>query len=378
MKTRPFGQLGFDVSAFGMGCMRLPILDGDNRKINEPEAIAMIRHAIDSGVTYIDTAYVYHGGQSEVVLGKALKDGYREKVKIATKLPLWEGNVNEETFERILNESLERLGVDSIDFYLLHSMNAERFRTAKEAGVLEWLDRKVAEGKIKYPSFSFHDDNAAFHEILDAYDWKMCQVQMNILDTENQAQLEGIRYAGSKGIPVVIMEPLCGGALAGAAPANVQAIYDAFPVRRSPIEWAFRFLYDMPEIAVILSGVSTMEQLDDNLRIFDQAEIGAMSDAEHKLMEEIITAYKSRVRIGCTGCRYCMPCPFGVGIPDIFGASDRASMFDRPEMFEKDYARIAKDGHGADKCVACGACAKVCPQKISIPQLMAEFAEKMK
>lgn len=366
MQYREFMDGALRVSTLGMGCMRLPTLPGEGQPIDRPEAIRIIRKAIDSGVNYVDTAYGYHGGDSENLVGEALQDGYREKVILATKLPVWLVNSYED-MERLLDEQLAKLKTDHVDFYLLHALEKERFRKMRELGVLKFLDEMVQKGKIKYPSFSFHDDAAAFREIIDAYPWKMAQIQMNLLDEFNQATAEGMSYAQSKGVSIVIMEPLRGGALAGKVPPEVQALYDGFPTKRSPAEWAFRWVYNRPEVLTVLSGMSTMEQLEDNLRIFDQAVAGSMTPAEGELLTNVRKAYESRMRVGCTGCEYCMPCPAGVKIPDIFRSLDGHAMFDTLDEFKRNYnEKIVKEGHGADQCVACGACEQACPQHFDI------------
>ena len=304
MKYRKIEKLGIEVSAFGVGCMRFPMMKQEDGTeiVNEEISTPVIRHAIESGVNYFDTAYVYSGGmKNEIALGHALKDGYREKVYIATKLP---GHKFEsiEVMNKTLDESLANLGTDYIDFYLLHAITGDSFRKAKENGALEFLTKAKADGKIKYACFSFHGSASDFIEIIDAYDWDMCQIQMNFMDIENQATLEGMRYAGKKGIPVVIMEGLLGGKLAK-APANVQALYDSYPVKRTPVEWAFRWLCNNPEVATVLSGVTNMEQCEDNLRIFNDLEVGCMTAEDEALIANVREAYKSRTKVGCTACK---------------------------------------------------------------------------
>ena len=279
-----FGKLGFKVSRFGMGCMRLPMEEGysDDSQVDEDEAIKMIRYAIDNGVTYIDTAYGYHGGRSEVIVGKALKKGYRDKTKIATKLPVWHAKTYED-FERLLDEQLSRLKVDYVDFYLLHALNEKQWHRVRKLGVLDFLDEAIKKGKIRYPGFSFHDELPVFKDIIDSYDWCMCQIQLNILDEHYQAGVEGLKYAGSRGIPVVIMEPLRGGRLAQNLSEEVIDIWNSYPIKRSAVEWAFRWIYNFPEVTTILSGVSTMDQLKENIEIFKNAEPNVMTDEELSL-----------------------------------------------------------------------------------------------
>ena len=293
-----FPKIERESSALGFGCMRLP--KREDGSIDEKLAISMIRKGIDRGVRYIDTAYPYHGGESERVVGKALQDGYREKVILATKLPCWHVNTHEDMM-RLLDEQLEKLQTDHVDFYLLHALNKDSYHKMKDLGYPEFFEQALREGKIRYPSFSFHDDYPVFDEILHDYDWKMCQVQMNILDDENQACVKGIQEAGRLGIGVVIMEPLRGGLLAQ-PPAEVRERYAAFSDKRSPVEWAFRFLYTMPEVITILSGMSDMAQVEDNLNIFDRAARDILSEEEKQLYRDIKQTYLSRMKTKCTGC----------------------------------------------------------------------------
>lgn len=379
MEYRKFGDLGFEVSIFGLGCMRLPLEvqpDGttDPAKIDEQEAIKMIRYAIDNGVNYLDTAYPYHGGNSERLLAKALKDGYREKVKVATKLPVWLAESYED-FEKLLDEQLAKLEVEYIDFYLLHALSKDRWDKIKELGVLDFLDQAVAAGKIKYPGFSFHDELPVFKEIIDSYDWKMCQIQLNILDQDYQAGVEGMRYAASKGIPVVIMEPLRGGRLAHNVPEDVKALWDQAETKRSPVEWAFRWLYNFPEITVILSGVSTMEQLKDNLEIFSKSAPNSMDEKELELVRKVKELYDSKIKVGCTGCNYCVPCPSGVEIPRIFSIYNDYSIFGGAKEFKEMYKGLMNEGKDASSCVECGQCESECPQHISIIDKLKEAHE---
>jgi len=363
MKTMKFPGTDITASRLGFGCMRLPMAED---KIDRPEAIALIRKAIDSGVTYIDTAYGYHNGESEVVVGLALKDGYRERVTLATKLPVWKVEKPED-MERLLDEQLSRLQVEYVDFYLLHALDWESYQKVRDMGAHDFLNRMIEKGKIRYPAFSFHDDAEAFRKIVTDYPWKMAQVQMNVLDEFNQATLKGAQeFAEQRGIGVVVMEPLRGGALARNIPEEVQALYDQAEIKRSPVEWAFRWIYDQSAFVTTLSGMSNLEQLEDNLAIFDKAEVGVMTEAEKDMMTEVRKAYESRIRVGCTGCEYCMPCPKGVKIPNIFRGVDSASMFGTLDSFKKRYEGMVEKGEGANQCVKCGLCEKACPQHISI------------
>ena len=364
MKYRTMGKLGFQSSAFGLGCMRFNGKASGDSVIDEQKAVSLIRRAIDGGVTYIDTAYVYLDKTSEIVLGKALRDGYREKVTIATKMPA-EYVHNRAEMEALLAEELKKLQTDHIDFYLMHGINKEKWEYFKSIGAPAFFDDMKKAGKIRFKCFSFHGPYEEFEYILNDWDWDMVQIQYNFMDVKNQAGTKGLELAGSKGIPVVIMEGLLGGRLSR-APENVQALYDAFPVRRSPVEWAFRWLCNHPEVSVVLSGCNEAEQIDDNLRIFDTVDSGIMTDEELKLIDDVRAAYLSRTRIGCTGCRYCMPCPNGVNIPGIFSAWNNFSLYNADPKTDFGLRMIRERNAGADNCVGCGACEAACPQHLSI------------
>ncbi len=364
MKYRTMGKLGIQASAFGLGCMRFNGPASGDSIIDEQKAISLIRRAIDGGVTYLDTAYVYLDKTSEIVLGKALQDGYRDRVTIATKMPC-EAVHNRSEMQALLDEELRKLQTDHIDFYLMHGINREKWEYFKSIGAPEFFDDMKKAGKIRYKCFSFHGPYDEYAYILQDYDWDMVQLQYNFMDIHNQAGTRGVELAGKLGIPVVIMEGLLGGRLAK-APANVQALYDAFPVRRSPVEWAFRWLCNRPEIAVVLSGCNEADQIDENLRIFDTVGNGIMSDDELRLMDEVRAAYISRTKIGCTGCRYCMPCPNGVNIPGVFSVWNNVSLYDMDPSTNWDLRRIRENNNGADHCIGCGACEAACPQHLSI------------
>lgn len=364
MKYRDFGKLGIRGSAFGLGCMRFNGPASGDSIIDEQKAVSLIRRAIDGGVTYLDTAYVYLDKTSEITVGKALRDGYRDRVTIATKMPM-EYVHNREDMEALLAEELSKLQTDHIDFYLMHGIDRKKWEYFKSIGAPEFFEDMKQAGKIRYKCFSFHGPYEEFEYILRDYDWDMVQIQYNFMDVENQAGTKGLELAGSMGIPVVIMEGLLGSRLAK-APENVQALYDAFPTKRSPVEWAFRWLCDHPEVATVLSGCNEPEQIDDNLRIFDTVEPGIMTEAERRLMEDVRHAYLSRTRIGCTGCRYCMPCPNGVNIPGIFSAWNNQSLYGVDPQSDWDYRQILEKGETAANCVACGACEAACPQHLDI------------
>ena len=364
MKYREMGKLGIQASAFGLGCMRFNGTASGDSIINEEKAIGLIRQAIDGGVTYLDTAYVYLDKTSEIVLGKALRDGYREKVTIATKMPM-EYVHNREEMQALLDSELKKLQTDHIDFYLMHGINKEKWEYFKSIGAPAFFDDMKRAGKIRYKCFSFHGPYEDFEYVINDWDWDMVQIQYNFMDVNNQAGTKGLELAGKKGIPVVIMEGLLGGRLAK-APANVQALYDAFPTHRTPVEWAVRWLCQHPEVSVVLSGCNEPDQISENLRIFDTVETGIMSPEEEKLMDDVREAYLSRTKIGCTGCRYCMPCPNGVNIPGIFSVWNKTSLYDTDPKGDWDLKQILEKNNGADRCGGCGACEAACPQHLNI------------
>ncbi|MGM9646897.1 MAG: aldo/keto reductase [Eubacteriales bacterium] len=370
MQYRKMGKLGIDVSAFGIGCMRFPMKeDADGKRVVDQELANKIIHtAIENGVNYIDTAYVYSEKQAEKVLGKALAGGWREKVYVATKLPIWDCHTPED-LPRLYEEQRTNLGVDCIDFYLVHALNRDAWHKMRDLGVREFLTDLKAQGKIKYACFSFHDNYDAFEEILNDYDWDMCQIQFNYMDVNNQATIKGVELAGQKNIPIVIMEGLLGGRLAS-VPDTVQAVFDSYPEQRSAVEWAFRWLCNFPQVATVLSGVTNMEQTMDNLAIFDRTGVGIMSDEELAIVDRAREEYLRRTKVGCTGCRYCMPCPCNVDIPAIFSTWNEAFKYNTDISKNGRYRRMVSEGKGADQCVECGACMEKCPQSLHIPELL--------
>lgn len=366
MQYNKFGKVEMPISRFGMGCMRFPQIQTEDggSVIDEKEAIRMIRHAIDQGVNYFDTAYAYPG--SEQVLGKALKDGYREKVLVATKVPP-DGLKNKEDYMKIFEEEMERLQMEYIDIYIFHCLDKRVWENVKASGGLEFMKELKQQGKIKMIGFSFHADYDVFTEIIEAYSWDMCLIQLNILDQEHQAGVRGLRFAAERGIPVVIMEPLKGGLFGASVPSEVSSLLEGYTEQRSLVEWAFRWLYSQEQVKVILSGVSSMEQLEDNLRIFEQAKAGVMSDEDIKLIEKIRAIYAEKVKVGCTGCGYCMPCPNGVNIPEIFKVYNDSFLSSWTEFGKVFYSLVAKDaGKDASNCIGCRKCERHCPQKLSI------------
>jgi len=355
--------------------MRLPIIDGDAAKIDEAEAIKMIRYAIDNGVNYVDSAYVYHRGNSEIVVGKALSDGYREKVKLATKMPTWLVTSRED-MDKYLNEQLARLRTDKIDFYLLHGLGRERWPKLRDMGVLKWMEAKRDEGKIGHLGFSFHDDYPVFKEIIDSYDgWEFCQIQYNYMDTEYQAGTRGLEYAASRGLAVVIMEPIAGGRLAMKPPEGVQSIWDEARVKRTSAEWALRWVWNHPEVSIVLSGMSSMEQVMENVKTAGQSGPNTLTREELDLVERVKRKYMEMGFIGCTGCRYCMPCPQGVDIPMIFGFYNEYYTKNRDDEVKNRYWEHITPESQAKRCARCRKCEQLCPQQLPISDLLSGAAQ---
>lgn len=363
MQRRVLGKTNAEVSLLGFGCMRLPTLPSG--EVDEEQAVRLLRYAIDQGVNYLDTAYNYHNGQSEVIVGKALQDGYGEKVHIATKLPVWKVESPQDCF-RIFEEQLERLGVDQVDFYLLHSLNRDLWERALENEALEFLEQMQQEGKIKHVGFSFHDELPVFREILDSYPWDFCQIQFNYMDECYQAGLAGLKYAALKGLGVVIMEPLRGGRLVRNLPPEVEELFTEAPWQRTPAEWALRWVANHPEVSVILSGMGTQAELDENLKTLGEATPHSLSKKELDLISQAQEIYNKRIKVLCTECRYCMPCPEGVAIPQIFRLYNNASMYNTFESDSKQYQSLMHKEKDASRCATCGQCEAVCPQQISI------------
>lgn len=372
MKYRKFGKLDWEGSALGFGAMRLPIIGGDSSKIDEPHAIKMIRYAIDNGVNYVDTAYPYHQGQSECLVGKALKDGYREKVRLATKMPSW--NIQEyEDFDKYLNEQLGKLQTDHIDYYLIHTLNKTYWPKLKDLGVFEWAEKAKADGRIKYLGFSFHDDYEILEKILeDADKFTFCQIQYNYMDTQYQAGTKGLKLAASKGLAVVIMEPIKGGKLAVTPPKAVQEVWDKSETKRSPAEWALQWVWAHPEVSVVLSGMSEIKHVEENIEYAGRSGPNSLSDEELGLIEEAKQAYLNIGFVGCTACRYCMPCPQGVDIPAILGLYNEYYMSGQSDEVKTKYWEQITDETHSCNCIACGVCEEQCPQSLPIRRFMRE------
>jgi predicted aldo/keto reductase-like oxidoreductase len=371
MQFRKFGKLDWNASVLGFGCMRLPASDGKphSPNINEPEAVRMIRRALDRGVNYFDTAYVYHDGNSETVLGKALR-GCRDRAKIATKCPVWVIQ-NESDFDRLLSEQLRKLQTDHIDFYLLHAINKSRWTDIiLKYKLLEKSEAAIRDGRIRHLGFSFHDDYESFPAILNGSDlWSFCQIQYNYMDTENQAGEKGLKLAAARGLAVVVMEPLLGGRLAN-PPPSIRQIIERSAVQRSPADWALQWLWDQPEVTVVLSGMSNMEQLEANLESASRARAHSFQAADRQLIAGLREQYRLRAAIPCTKCNYCMPCPNGVNIPGNFEIYNDAFLHEDIPGARFLYQIFVPEPSQADACIACHECEDRCPQKIPISEWM--------
>lgn len=381
MQYRKMPKNGDRLSALGYGCMRLPVTK--EGKIDEMRAVNQIRSAIDQGVNYLDTAWPYHAGQSEIVLGHALMDGYREKVKVATKLPSWEIKTRKD-MDRYLNAQLEKLGVDYIDYYMLHALNKVSWEQLDALGVRKFLDRAFADGRIRNAGFSFHGAVEDFKIIVDGYPWTFCQIQYNFLDQQNQAGTEGMVYAAKRDLGIIVMEPLRGGNLGlPDQPAEVKAIWDRADKKCTPAEWALRWVWNHPEVIVVLSGMNDETHIKQNLEIAETALPGSLSETELKLIDEAAHTYGRLMKVGCTGCGYCMPCPSGVMIPGIFEVVNKIHLFGEREIGMIQYAlRMSGTLSGTDPgyaslCIACGECVAKCPQGIDIPDVLQDIAEEM-
>jgi len=350
--------------------MRLPIIGADASKIDEPLATKMIRYAIDNGVNYVDTAYGYHRGTSEGFVGKVLKDGYRERIRLATKMPTWLVN-SQEDMDKYLNEQLGRLQLDYVDFYLLHGLNKERWPRLKELRVTEWAEKKIDEGKIKYLGFSFHDEYSVFKDIIDSYDkWTLCQIQYNYTDTEYQAGTKGLEYAASEGLAVVVMEPIAGGKLAVNPPAAIQDLWERSGIKSTRAGLALRWVWNQPQVSLALSGMSSMEQVIENVKTAENSEPGNLTEKEVNLISQLARKYKELGYIGCTGCRYCMPCPQGVNIPEIISLFNEFYIKGQDDEIKKKYWEHITPESQAKKCARCKTCESLCPQQLPISEIM--------
>jgi predicted aldo/keto reductase-like oxidoreductase len=377
MLYRKLGKANLNVSILGFGCMRLPVLNGSgsgadifdpNKVINEEETKAMIQYAIDHGVNYFDTAYPYHSGKSEPLLGEAVKE-CRNKVMIATKLPVWLVNEKKD-FSKFLGEQIKRLGTDYLDVYLLHGLNRQSWSKMRQLGVFEFLNQIKSEGRVRHVGFSFHDDVKIFKEIVDSYDWEICQIQYNFFDENYQAGKKGLIYAASKGLGVVVMEPLRGGKLTDPIPAAVKTIWDSAEKKRTPAEWALRWVWNHTEVSTALSGVSAIGQIRENIRVANEGRPNSLSDRELSIIAQVREVYRKMLKIDCTGCAYCMPCESGVDIPLNFSLYNDMFLSKDPEVNIFLYNELISPERRASACIECGKCAEQCPQHLQIQEAL--------
>lgn len=376
MLYRKMPKINEELSILGFGCMRLPT--NKDGSIAQKRAIEQIRYGIDHGINYLDTAWPYHGGQSEPLVGEALGSGYREKVKIATKLPSWMVK-DRPDMDVYLDKQLELLKTDCIDFYLIHNLNGFMWDNLKTKDIFDFIDNAKASGRIRYAGFSFHGHIADFKTIVDDYDWEFCQIQYNYLDEYHQAGREGLEYAASKDLGLIIMEGLRGGNLGiPVPPAEIAAIWDSAQQKRTPVEWALRWIWDHPEVTVVLSGMNEEAHIEENLRIAEKAMPDSLSKSEKEIVQRVSKTYKQLMKVNCTGCEYCKPCPEGVNIPAAFEILNKLHLFKNEEEAKFMYAvrcsGIFTDGdYGyATQCVQCGECIEKCPQQIDIPTVLEE------
>ncbi len=382
MKYRTMGTTGKHVSALGFGCMRLPTIGGDSGNIDQEKATEMIEYALDKGINYFDTAYIYHvgpsGGQgrSEFFVGKALK-AHREKVYIATKLPSWLIHIPSDN-EKYLNRQLKALDTDYIDFYLLHGLNADLYERLKKNGVFEFLEQAKKDGRIRHIGFSFHDEYESFETIVNDYDWEFCQIQYNFLDREFQAGEAGLDIAKKKGLGVVIMEPLRGGLITDVV-QPAKDILTAYDPDRPIVEWAFSWLYHQRGISTVLSGMSTLDQVKQNIEIANKYDAGYLPLDELNAIEKATGIIKRSIKVPCTGCRYCMPCPQGVDIPLNFTAYNTYHYFEPGSEARKrsisHYHMFTEEAVMAKHCIQCKKCESHCPQHIKISDEMVKVSE---
>ncbi len=368
-------KYGNKLSILGFGCMRFQRKGG---RIDLKEMERQILLAIEQGVNYFDTAYIYPG--SEAALGQVLeKNGLRDQVKIATKLPHYLIK-NKDGLEKLFQEELQRLRTDHVDYYLMHMLNdVQTWNRLKEMGIEEWIAAKKASGAIRQVGFSYHGNTEMFCKLLDAYDWEFCQIQYNYLDEHSQAGRRGLLYAAEKEIPVVIMEPLRGGRLVNLLPEKAKKIFDAYPVKRSYAEWGLRWLWNQCEVTVVLSGMSTMEMVEENVRIASEARAGEQGTEEEALYTLVVKAIHESVKVGCTACGYCQPCPMGVDIPGAFAAYNRWHGEEKTGAF-MDYLKcttLRKNTTAVSNCIGCGKCEKHCPQKIEIRKELKEVQKTL-
>ena len=357
-------KYGNPISTLGFGCMRFPRKQG---KIDFQETERQILESIRLGVNYFDTAYIYHG--SEATLGEILeKNGLRKQVKIATKLPHYLIR-NMQAMEKLFQEQLKRLRTDYVDYYLMHMLcDVPTWNRLKEMGIAQWIEEKRASGAIRQVGFSYHGNSETFCDLVDAYDWDFCQIQYNYMDENTQAGRRGLLHAAEKGLPVIIMEPLRGGKLVNNLPEEALKIFQRNPKGYTPAQWAFRWLWDQKEVTCVLSGMNSMEMLRENVGTASSVAVGELTGADQQMLKAVEKAINAKLKVPCTGCGYCMPCPKSVDIPGTFAAYNRRYTEGKMSGF-REYMMctlIRKDHTSASNCIGCGKCEKHCPQGIQI------------
>lgn len=376
MQYRKFGKLDWEGSVLGFGAMRLPTLDGNPKNVDVKEAIRMIRSAVDAGVNYVDTAYPYHGGQSEIAVGQALLDGYRQKVRLATKSPLWFVKKSED-FDKFLNEQLQKLQTDHIDCYLFHGLDKKKWDLVLNLNLLERAEAAVRDGRIGHIGFSFHDDYYTFREIIDGYPkWDFCQIQYNYMDTDNQAGLLGLYEAASRGLAVIVMEPLLGGKLAN-PPGPIGELFQREGKQRSPADWALQWVWNHPQVSMVLSGMSSFQQLTENLQSADQSGVDSLDSDDLYFISQVRREFESRAVIPCGNCGYCVPCPNGVNIPRNFATYNNGIMYDDMRSARMVYSTFLPEDERAGNCLECTLCESLCPQGIVISEWLANVHDAL-
>lgn len=370
MIYRPFGKTDIKLSQLGFGCMRFPLTNRfEPTKIDEVKATEMIHYAIDHGINFFDNAYPYHREASERFVGKALSGGYREKIFLATKSPMWLVKCKDD-MQKYFDEQRKRLQTDMIDMYLLHALGKSSWKTVKECDVFNFLDTMRAAGTIRYAGFSFHDELPLFKEIVDAYPWTCCLIHLNYVDDDFQAGLEGLQYAFSKGLAVIIMEPLRGGKLSNNVPQQVSNIIEKTGRKQTAAEFALRWLLNRPEISCVLSGMSSIEQVKENIAFASEEHVSTIRPEEMKFYTQAKQVYRSRTKVNCTQCGYCLPCPQKIAIPFILELYNDAHMYDALGDSQRMYKVFVAPENRADQCTECGECEEKCPQKITIAECM--------
>ena len=381
MQYRELGKTGEKVSILGFGAMRLPTLNS-NAQINEKLASEILSYGIDNGINIIDTAYSYHysdvsgsAGTCEPFLGEFLQNGYREKVLLSTKLPSWFVE-KEEDLEFYLNEQLKRLQTDSIDIYLLHAVGSENWENYKSANVLEFMDTVLSDGRVKHIGFSTHGDFETLLRVVDDYDkWEVALTQMNYLDETYQTGIDGLNFLKSCGIGNMVMEPLRGGRLVQNIPQNIKDIWNRSEVKRSPVEWALQYLWNMENVDCVFSGMNSLEQVKENIEIASRSLANTISENDQKIIKDVANQYRTQKGNDCTTCGYCMPCPNGINIPHCFREYNIAKILNNPSGSAMQYFTYYGDEVLAHHCTYCDDCVNMCPQMINIPEELEKVTE---